>query len=263
MGKHGVQSFEIGMQILSVILNFHGSVKLKDIAAATGMPSSKVHRYMVSMVRSGLIEQDENSSKYDLGPLALNIGLVAMDRLDRIKFGLDAISDLCAEINETTALSTWSPNGPIVVRWIRPPKPVAVSVTTGTAQSMVTTASGCIFGAYLPPEKYNHLIEKEIASSALPNKLRSRSAIDMLYADTRKLGMAIIEDHHLAPGVAAMGAPVFNSQNQVTLVMAVVGVEGKLDTRPDGPITESLKKYASSLSKRLGFKKPTMTTVHR
>lgn len=255
MGKYGVQSFEIGMQIIAVILNSHGSMKLKEIAAATGMPSSKVHRYMVSMVRTGLVEQDENNSKYDLGPLALNIGLVAVDRLDSIKIALDAISDLCDEINETTALSTWSPNGPIVVRWVRPRKPVAISVTTGTALSMVTTASGRIFGAYLPAETYNHLVEKEIASNTLPNSLCSHSAIDKLYADTRKMGIAIIDDHHLAQGLAAIGAPVFDSQNKIALTLAVVGVEGKLDTRPESPIAESLKRKASSLSKRLGFKK--------
>lgn len=253
-GKHGVQSFEIGMQILQVILNGPRGMKLKEIASTADMPPSKVHRYIVSMVRSGLIEQDEDSTRYDLGPLAMTIGLVAVDRIDRIKLGLKAISDLCDETNETTALSIWSHNGPIVVRWFRPPRPVAVSVTTGTALSMVTTASGCTFGAYLPPEKYDHLLKSELASPSLPEKLRSRSAIEKRYKTTREMGVSIVEGHHLASGVAAIGAPVFNAQNEIALVITVVGLEGKLDTNLDGPVVMSLRQKALTLSKRLGFK---------
>ena len=49
------------------------------------------------------MEQDPVSSRYDLGPFALTLGLVAVDRLDRIGLGLSAIATLRDEINETTA----------------------------------------------------------------------------------------------------------------------------------------------------------------
>ncbi|WP_024333553.1 IclR family transcriptional regulator [Desulfotignum balticum] len=253
VGKHGVQSFEIGMYILQVILNGPRGMKLKEIATAAGMPSSKVHRYIVSMVRSGLIEQDEDSSQYDLGPLAMNIGLVAVDRINRIKFGIKAISELCTETNETTALSTWSINGPVVVRWMRPSRAVAVSVMTGTALSMVTTASGCAFGAYLSPEKYDHLLKSELNSPNLPEKFRSRSAIEKLFERTREMGVAIVEGHHVASGVAAVGAPVFDAKNEIVLVITVVGLEGRLDTDLDGHIVMPLREKALELSKKLGF----------
>ena len=81
--KHGVQSLEIGMGILRAMMDGQRSMMLKDIAAAADMPASKAHRYLVSLIRAGLVEQDPMSSRYDLGPLALNLGLVALDRLDR------------------------------------------------------------------------------------------------------------------------------------------------------------------------------------
>ncbi|MBS0553285.1 MAG: helix-turn-helix domain-containing protein, partial [Proteobacteria bacterium] len=77
-GKHGVQSLEVGMSILKAMATGRRSMMLKDIAAAAGMPPSKVHRYLVSLIRSGLVEQDRLTSRYDLGPFALNLGLVAL-----------------------------------------------------------------------------------------------------------------------------------------------------------------------------------------
>ncbi len=252
-GKHGVQSLEIGMRVLQAILDGHRGMMLKDIASAAGMPASKVHRYLVSMVRTGLVEQETNSSRYDLGPFALNIGLVAADRLDRIQAGLNAIAELCIEIEETTALATWSPNGPIVVRWERPRRALTVSVATGTALNMITTASGRIFGAYLPPKTYESLIEKELKSPDLPSEFLSRAAVAKLFAETRQAGLAIVESHHLASGVAAVSAPVFNAANEITLAMSAVGFLGMLDTSVDGPVIKALKAAALRLSRRLGY----------
>ena len=252
-GKQGVQSLEIGIQVLQAILDGHRGMMLKEIAAAAGMPANKVHRYLVSMIRTGLVEQEANGTRYNLGPLALNIGLVAADRLDRIQVGLNAIAELCVEIDETTALATWSHTGPIVVRYERPRRPVTVSVSTGSTLNMITTASGRIFGAYLAPESYQHLIEKELKSSDLPSEFRSSLAVAKLFDETRRTGVAIVESHHLASGVAAIGAPVFNAANEITLAMSAVGFMGMLDTSLDGSVVRSLKAAALKLSKRLGY----------
>ena len=148
--KNGVQSLEIGMTILQAISSGHRSMMLKDIAAAADMPASKVHRYIVSLVRSGLVEQDPMTSRYDLGPFALSLGLVAVDRLDRVKLGLTTIADLRDEINQTTALAIWSDNGPVIIRSVRPYRPITVNVVTGTALHLLTSASGRVFAAWLP-----------------------------------------------------------------------------------------------------------------
>ena len=50
--QHGVQSLEIGISILKAISAGHRSMMLRDIAASAEMPASKVHRYMVSLMRT-------------------------------------------------------------------------------------------------------------------------------------------------------------------------------------------------------------------
>lgn len=240
------------MQVLQAIVNGHRAMALKDIAAAAGMTSSKTHRYLVSLVRSGMVEQDSHSSRYELGPFAMTIGLVAADRLDRIRLGLDAIGKLCAEIDEATALVAWGQDGPVVVRWERPRRPISISIATASALDMVRTAGGRIFGAYLPPVAYDHLITKALKSSLLPKDLRSRAAIATLFSQAREDGLARVEGGHLVHGVASMAAPVFNSKNEITLAIAVVGFQGMLDTRPEGPIAAALKSAANEVSKKLG-----------
>jgi len=253
-GKHGVQSFEVGMQVLQAILGGRRGMMLKEIAEAAGMSPSKVHRYLVSMVRSGLVEQERSSARYDLGPLALHIGLVASDRLDRIQAGLNAIAALRDEINEVTALAAWSENGPIVVRWERPQRPISISVVTGSALSLVTTAVGRIFAAYLPPSRTDELLERELTSGTLPRELRSRAAIEKLLEQTRANGLSVVERHHLAAGIVSVGAPVFDARGEVTLAIGVVGIQGMLDIRVGGTVAQTAKAAAWRLSQRLGYR---------
>lgn len=251
--QHGVQSLEIGISILKAITGGHRSMMLKDIAAKSDMPASKVHRYMVSLIRSGLVEQDPLSSRYDLGPYALTLGLVAVDRLDRIGLGLSAIAELRDELNETTALAVWSDKGPVIVRSERPYRPITVNVVTGTALDTLTSASGRVFAAWLPQARIASLIAQEMKSPGLPADVRTTKAFNSLVASIRKQGVAAVADYHLVPGVAAVAAPVFNAKGEITLSVLAIGVKGMIDMSLDGAVIASLKRSARALSERLGY----------
>lgn len=253
-GKHGVQSFEIGMRVLHVLLEGERAMMLKDLAAGAGMPASKVHRYMVSLVRTGLVEQDPSTLLYSLGPFALKIGLVAADRLDGIEVGLAAIAQLRDAIDEATALATWTSNGPVVVRWERSSRPVALSVVTGTALDMISTASGRVFGAWLAPQWWRPLIDVRLKAGSLPRPLGRRGAIDELFETTRCQGLAVVDAGHLSAGVAAIGAPVFDRRGEIAFAMSVVGIHGMLDTGIGGRPARALKAAAQALSERLGHR---------
>ncbi|MCX8516489.1 MAG: IclR family transcriptional regulator [Rhodoferax sp.] len=251
--QHGVQSLEIGISILKAISAGHRSMMLKDIAASAQMPASKVHRYMVSLMRSGLVEQDPLTSRYDLGPFALTLGLVAVDRLDRIGLGLSAIATLRDEINETTALAVWSDKGPVIIRSEGAHRPITVNVVTGTALNVLTSASGRIFAAWLPPENTLALIQEEMQGQGLPAALRSRQAFSLLLESIRKQGVAAVTDYHLVPGVAAVAAPVFNAKGEITLSVLAIGVKEMIDLSANGAVVAALKRSASGLSERLGY----------
>jgi DNA-binding IclR family transcriptional regulator len=252
-GKHGVQSLEVGMGILKAMVFGKRSMMLKDIAAAADMPPSKAHRYLVSLIRSGLVEQDPLTSRYNLGPFALNIGLVAIDRLDRIRLGLAAISELRDEINETTALAVWGDNGPVIVRWERPRRPITVNVVTGTTLGVLSSAAGRVFAAWLP-NATRAIVRREVEQRKnLPPGVTTMDDAEALLAGVRERGIAVITgDEYLVRGVEAAAAPVFNFKNDLTMALVIVGVEGAIDMGPDSATLARLRAAADALSLRLG-----------
>src|SRR6476469_5728690 len=96
--KRGIQSVEVGGQLLRALVDGRRAMMLRDVAALAGMSAAKAHPYMVSFMRLGLVEQDRASGRYELGPLALQMGLACMSRLSPVRIGTEAIALLAEEI---------------------------------------------------------------------------------------------------------------------------------------------------------------------
>src|SRR5918911_934902 len=94
--RRGIQSIDTGIRLLEVLEKAEGPLALKDLSARAELDPSSAHRYLTSFVRCGLVRQ-EPDARYDFGPLALRIGLTAMQRLDPIQVTERALPDLVAE----------------------------------------------------------------------------------------------------------------------------------------------------------------------
>src|SRR3569832_902371 len=83
--RAGIQSVEVGFSLLEALSRADGPLMLRDLAAAAGMSAAKAHRYLVSFQRLQLVVQDDSSTRYDLGPSALKLGLASLSRLDAVR----------------------------------------------------------------------------------------------------------------------------------------------------------------------------------
>jgi DNA-binding IclR family transcriptional regulator len=249
--SHGVQSLEIGIGVLKVLVESGTAMMLKDIAAAADMPPSKAHRYLVSLVRSGLVQQDSDNAKYDLGPLAIPLGLAAVDRLDRVKLGLSSISELRDLTNETTALSVWGVFGPVMVRWERPRRPITVNVITGNTVSLLATSTGRLFAAWMPADVIRPLLERELQQGR-STEFKTLAQVERVLQEVRDRGYSFVRDSDYSSRVLGLAAPVFNFKNTITMAVSLVGVEGISDLGPQSLALTELLRATAALSKRLG-----------
>ena len=64
--QSGIQSLEIGLSILDVLIDRHEPMMLKDIAEAMQMHPAKSHRYLVSLIRKNYVRKLDDG-RYGLG----------------------------------------------------------------------------------------------------------------------------------------------------------------------------------------------------
>ena len=83
--RRGIQSIEVGGEILKVFASEPRPMALRDLVKAVNMPSGKIHPYLVSFGKIGLVSQDPTTGHYQLGPMAIQLGLTSLQTLNPVR----------------------------------------------------------------------------------------------------------------------------------------------------------------------------------
>jgi DNA-binding IclR family transcriptional regulator len=241
--RSGINSLEVGLRLAQALGRLGGAQPLKDIAAAAGMAPPKAHRYFVSLIRARFAEQERDSGRYRLGPLALELGMAALRGIDVLHFGGEVIADLRGEIDETVLLAIWGNKGPVVARWEESSRPVATNVRAGWVMPVANSATGRCFAAYLPAS---------VSAPFLKLSPQERKRYAARLEEIRRHGLSRVEGD-LLRGVAAVAAPVFAHDGSIAAVIAALGLQNAFNVAWDGAIARATKTAAQKLSERLGF----------
>jgi len=243
----GIQSIEVGGQLLRALAHHGRPMALKDLAREAGMAPAKAHPYLVSFGKLGLVLQDAGSGRYGLGPLAMELGLISLQQFDPLRLATPLLPGLAQQIGHTVAIAVWGNRGPTIVRVEEAPSAVHVNMRHGTVMSMRGTASGLLFAAWLPPAQ----LRQALADDSHGGRRKLDAALQEQLAAIRAEGLSRVVDGAV-PGVSAMAAPVFDLHRGIVLSLAAIGPNATFDTRPGGPVAAPLQAAAAALSRQLG-----------
>lgn len=263
--QRGIQSIEVGGQLLLALVHHGGPMALKDLAREAGMAPAKAHPYLVSFARVGLIEQDRDSGTYFLGPLALQLGLISLQQANPVQVATPLIAELARSTGHTVALAVWGARGATIVRLEESPSAVHVNMRHGTVFSLANTASGRLFAAHLDPAEAKARLDDEraqqkaapraepLAGMPPPAAVPSWKEFEKQLAEVRAHGLSRSVGEVL-PGVNAMAAPVFDHTGAIQLSVTAIGPAAVFDTRWDGPLARAMRACAAQVSQRLGWR---------
>jgi DNA-binding IclR family transcriptional regulator len=253
--RRGIQSIEVGGQLLTALCRSGAPMMLRDLAREAGMPPAKAHPYLVSFGKLGLIDQDPATGRYELGPLALEMGLTSLQRLEPVRIATPQITALADRVGQSTALAVWGTHGPTIIRFEESTHPIHVNLRTGTVMSLVHSATGLVFAAFLAPKITEALINVELerTAAAAHGKRPSWKQVEALLSEVRQHGLARAVGHPI-PGINAFSAPVFDHTRNIVLGITVLGPAGTFDAAWNGPIAHALRETAGSVSARLGYR---------
>lgn len=254
--RRGIQSIEVGGELLKVLAADPRPMALKDLVKAAGMPSGKIHPYLVSFGKIGLVMQDPVTGHYLLGPLAIQLGLTSLQTMNPIREATPFVEALAAETGHGVALAVWGNLGPVVVRLVEASYPFHTNMRTGTVMSMANTATGRVFSAFLPPALVEKMLEDD----------RIRMGPDIAHPLDKKIVKQMIDEvrerrmsqgiNHPTPGIASFSAPVFDYSGNIALAVTISGPTGTVDIDWNGPVANALRACTDSISKRLGYRTP-------
>lgn len=247
----GTQSLDAALNMLQAMASRHGPVSLSELARLCRMPPSKVHRYLASFQRAGLVAQAGRSGKYDLGPGAVTLGLSALARYDFVNRASEALPDLCAESGLTVLLSVWGDQGATVIRWERAASPSVTSMGLGTTLPLLSSATGRAFLAWAPPAPMQAMRDTELRRvrqkpAIAPDLTPTNEGLEKLQGEIRSRGYAWV-DGKFIPGLVAIAAPILDWQGKAQSVVTLFGIDPAI-TEPGSDAVRHLVAFCQAQS---------------
>ena len=260
--QRGIQSIEVGGQVLRAMAHTGQPMALKDLAREADMPAAKIHPYLVSFARIGLMEQDPASGRYFLGPLALQLGLISLKQANPVQAAAAELPELVQRIGHTVAIAVWGSRGATIVRLEESPAPIHVNMRQGTVFSLAGTATGRLFAAYRDAGEARALLDDErrhrkshpaprVANVPPARAVPPWREFELELAEVRVHGLAR-SDGETLPGVNAIAAPVFDHEGRIVLAVTAIGPASIFDLAWDGAIARAVRACAGRISERLG-----------
>ena len=210
----GIQSVEVGGQLLQVLARSGRRMALGELARAAGMPPAKAHPYLVSYGKLGLVEQDAVSGHYGLGPLTLQLGLIGLQQVDPVRLAIGELPALAQRVGHTVSASVWGDGGPTIIRVEEAPTAVYVAMRHGTTASVRHTASGKVFAAFSARERIAAALAADGHAGALddPDFAAELDAV-------RAQRLSVVHNQLLS-GISALAAPVFDGFGHLVLALS-------------------------------------------
>lgn len=252
--RQRVQSASVGLLVLKELAALGGRATLTNLAAHLQENPAKVHRYLASLMEEAFVTQDRGTQQYCLGPQCIALGLAAMRTVDPIRLSEPSLVRIRESLEVTCFIAVMGNRGPTIMRFEEPGLPVTVNVRAGSVMSMLWSATGRVFLAWLDESRVRALAEEELAHA--PENLRAllhpTDAIGQLRRDVRAAGCATVQDTNLK-GISAVAAPLFDVNGHLCATLTALGATGGFDSSIDGPIATALRREAKTISAELGY----------
>ncbi|QLD52788.1 IclR family transcriptional regulator [Paraburkholderia fungorum] len=248
--QRGIQSLDSTGELLGALVAAARPLSLRDLAAAAGMPPAKAFPHLVSLLKIGLLNRDA-AGCFEAGPLALELGLIGLQRLSPTREAEPEVVELAASTGMSVAMAVLGPLGPTVVRLEESARPLHVSLRVGTVMSLVNTAIGRVFAAYIADDVRHGLLAQDHLRLA-GTEAEETKAYTQRLAQIRADGIDTALSRPV-PGIDTLAAPVLDHTGSICLVLAVMGPSGSFDSELAGGPAQTLRAATLRLSRRFGW----------
>src|ERR1700678_4063582 len=206
------QSLERGLAILACFTPERPVLGIADIADDLGMSRSTTHRYVITLVALGYLEQGA-SRKYRLGLKVTDLGMAALNSTGLREHAHEYLEELRQRTSYTTNLAVLDGTEILYVDRVRSFRrgqgAVDLNLHTGSRLPAYATAMGKLLLANLPEKEQRELIAQMKLSKRGPNTITSKKALREELEEIQEAGFAI-DDQELAAEIYAIAAPVRN-----------------------------------------------------
>jgi IclR family pca regulon transcriptional regulator len=252
------QSLERGLAILGCFTPKRPVLGIADIADELGMSRSTTHRYVITLVALGYLEQGA-SRKYRLGLRVTDLGMSALNSTGLREHAHPYLEELRQRTSYTTSLGVLDGTDVLYVDRVhsyrRGQANTELDIHTGSRLPAYATSMGKLLLANLPEPEQRELIAQMKLTKRGPNTITSKKALREELDEIQAAGFAV-NDQELAPNLYAIAAPIRNDAREI---VAAINLTTNANTITLEELVDALTPHlittADRISARLGYRR--------
>ncbi|QTL06176.1 IclR family transcriptional regulator [Aquabacter sp. L1I39] len=225
--------------------------RLSDLVVQSRLPKPTARRVLLALVRSGLLDQDEVSRRYHIGPEAFILGTLASARFGIHALSLDGLARLARETGDTVFLSVPRDTYSVCLHREEGPFPLRTHVLqAGDRHPLGVGAGSLALLSSLPDAEVERIIVTNGEVLAQHYPAYSPERLRALVADTRLRGYAFNPGLVMA-GSWGVGVAVVGADGRAVGALSIAAVESRLPESRHSELIPLLKRESALLTQSL------------
>lgn len=215
--RHGVQAIARAGTILRALEATPAGLGTSELAAATQLPKSTVHRLVAALAEEDLVAQDSH------GRARLGSGIARLATAGREALGerlRPVLLELRRRLDETVDLAVLDGASVRFVEQVPAPRRLRAASSVGELFPLHCTANGKALLAAMPEPQAMDLLPARLERFT-PHTIVSRADLLAQLAEIRGAGIALDREEH-TEGICAVGAAIVDGSQAVAAISVPV-----------------------------------------
>nr|WP_281378813.1 IclR family transcriptional regulator [Azospirillum oleiclasticum] len=243
---------DLALRALEFLAHESQPLSLAHIAEALSASKATIYRHLVTLQRHGLVSQDPDTGRYEVGVKLLVLGEAVRARFDVVAAAREELMRLRDSIGQAVTICRVVEGELVVLDLIQGRTVVEFGTRPGTRFDLHASAHGKVWLAFGP----SALLQRTLAGPLphwTPSTITDAGRLAAEVELVRRQGWAAAADEMIT-AVNALAAPVFDHRKHIAGSIAIVGATQFIPSPPDAVQLEKLLAAAQAISRGLGWR---------
>ncbi len=228
-----------------------GTIGISELASATDLPPSTIHRILSTLSGRGYIQQQPDR-RYLLSPKFLILGSRVQQQFDMVAIARPHLEALMSSTRENANLCVR--NGDNIVYIDHVPSAshdLRIFTRLGGSAPLYASGTGKIFLSQFSPNLLDAYLDRVTLTPLTPATLTVANDLRQHIAQVRANGHAL-DDQEKETGVRCVAAPVFDHSGQIAAAVSISGATQRITRKRLPKLTARVVQTARRISLALG-----------
>ncbi|MCH1449481.1 MAG: IclR family transcriptional regulator [Litoricolaceae bacterium] len=244
------KALDKGLSALRRIAESDG-ISLNDLSLDLEMPLATLHRLLLTLESHGFVRQSKSDATWSIGIEAFRVGSAFPRAAKLLSIARPVLKDLALKTGETANLGVIDQSEVIFIAQHETHHAIRAFFRPGSRSSWHSSGIGKVIVAFSDPLDRRSQLEKAPFEQFTQHTLVQVDELIQELKRIRNVGYAFDQEERFI-GMRCIGAPVFNSNNQVVAGISISGPVARMSDDLIVQLAQETARHGEEISKQLG-----------